>query len=80
MGMNSEIVQDTRPILGIYQLNDPEGSGWTVGRGCSEIVAYGEPQIHCDTAFFRVLLHGEVIARIPAYAVCVTYAPRDEGA
>lgn len=39
-----------------------------------EIQAYGEPGIHCDMPFYRVLKKGAVVARVPAWQVQVSYA------
>jgi hypothetical protein len=48
-----KILTDPRPIAAVFT---PEGGTYRVGCGVTEIVAYGEPGMHCDVPWLLVRL------------------------
>lgn len=65
------ILDDKREI-DLISFNGEDGGHYS-RHGGYVIEAYGEPQIHCDMPYFRVLKGGVVVARIPAWMVSVHY-------
>jgi hypothetical protein len=68
------ILDDKRPIEGLYFM-DSDCTSYQVGfNGVSAIKAYGEPGQHCMLPYFAVYDYGDnIITRIPAGMVQVTY-------
>ena len=76
--MIKKIHEDDREIEALHW-NDPDGSCFHAGMfECTKIVAYGEPGIHCDLSFFAVYTGDEIISRVPATQVQVSYKKKDK--
>lgn len=80
MGKGSEIVEDDRRIEAVHFLNDPDQGCWKVRDKqqehpwfCDSIEAYGEPSMHGNIAWIKVIDGSEVLARLPAWAVEIRY-------
>lgn len=66
------MLNDSRLITGIFW-DDAAGSCFRVPESADRIEAYGEPGMHCDIPFLRVIKDGQVIFRVPAIQVQVSY-------
>ena len=74
--MNSEILNDKRPIEGFYQMPYGEdGAYYKVGlNNCTAIEVYGEPGPDFYMPWIRVSIGGEVRLRFPAAHGEINYA------
>lgn len=66
------VLTDERPIK-CLSFDTEDGAAYLESGGYS-FEAYGEPGMHCDIPFFRVIKDGVVVARVPATHVTVVYA------
>lgn len=77
--MESEILNDERPIASLYQMPyGEEGAYWRVGmRDCTAIEVYAEPGPECAVPFIRIRINGDVRLRFPAAHGEIHYAPAE---
>ena len=67
------MLEDERPIKGIYY-NDAVGTCYEVGVfGCTKIEIYGEPGDYCYKPWIAVYKGDELTTRIPAGMAQVVY-------
>lgn len=70
------IVQDTRAIATIAFSPGDTGFAYSVGtNGVSRIVAYWENGAMAPVPWFAVIIGDDIIARVPAQMVFVSYQP-----
>lgn len=74
--MNSEILNDKRPIQSFCQMPYGEdGAYWKVGLAdCTAIEVYGEPGPHCALPWVKISISGVVRFRSPAAHGEIFYA------
>lgn len=63
------LAEEKRPISAIFW-DDNDGTGFTVGNTCDEILAFEETD---STPWLVIIKDRKVIARVPAYKVSVFY-------
>lgn len=71
--MATTMLEDQRPIKGIY-FNDAEGGCYEVGiMGCTRIEVYGEPGEYCNKPWIAIYKSDELTTRIPAGMAQIVY-------
>ena len=74
----SEIINDKRKIVAVNQYpHGEDGCYWdtrTHGQYKADAIeAYGEPGLHCELPWLRIIKNGEVSDRVPAISCNIEY-------
>lgn len=72
----SESMLDDKREISVISYSDNGGRHEIGSFGCTKIEVYGEPGEHCYKPWIAVYYSGELLHRIPASMVQVTYKTR----